>query len=58
LAAGRITVWVSVSRTDMAAALRVLVETVDRIEFAGTPEWLPDSGNTSPKPLPLRLIPA
>lgn len=44
-----------VARTDMAAALRVLVKKFRNVEFTGTPEWLPDSGNTSPKTLPLRF---
>ena len=44
-----------VARTDMACALRALSR-FSRIEFAGTPEWLPDSGNTSPAHLPLRFV--
>ena len=46
-----------VARTDMAAALRAIAQRFERVEFAGTPEWLPDSGNTSPKSLPLRFVP-
>ena len=42
-----------VARTDMAAALDVLLRKFGRVEFAGTPEWLPDTGNTSPANLPL-----
>ena len=45
-----------VARTDMAAALRALVRNFTKVEFADTPVWLPDSGNTSPAFLPLRLI--
>lgn len=44
-----------VARTDMAAALRVLVKNVRAFHWDGTPEWLPDSGNTSPVALPVRL---
>ena len=36
------------ARTDMAAALRVWLRLWSRIELAGTPDFLPDSGNTSP----------
>ena len=45
-----------VARTDMAAALRVLASRFRRPEFAGDPEWLPDSGNTSPSRLPLHFL--
>ena len=45
-----------VARTDMACALKVLTRHVTRFEWAGTPEYLPDSGNTSPVSLPIRLI--
>ncbi len=45
-----------VARTDMACALRVLLGKVDRFEWAGTPAYLPDSGNTSPRSLPVRLL--
>ncbi|MEM0921721.1 MAG: cytochrome P450 [Pseudomonadota bacterium] len=44
-----------VARTDMAAALRVMAERVERISLAGTPVFLPDSGNTSPEHLPVCL---
>jgi len=44
-----------VARTDMAAALRVLLARYTRIERAGVAEYLPDSGNTSPLALPLVL---
>ncbi len=46
-----------VARTDMAAALRALCENVARIEIAAPPDWLPDSGNTSARKLPLLLHP-
>ena len=45
-----------VARTDMAAALRVMLRHVERFEWAGTPVYLPDSGNTSPVSLPIRII--
>jgi len=45
-----------VARTDMACALRVLAERIERFEWAGTPVYLPDSGNTSPRSVPVRLI--
>lgn len=44
-----------VARTDMAAALRVLAKAFVQVDFAGEPQWLPDSGNTSPATLPLRF---
>lgn len=47
-----------VARTDMAAALRVLSRRFAGVELAGTPEWMPDSGNTAPARLPLRFLPA
>ncbi len=43
-----------VARTDMAEALAVLAQNWRAMEWAGTPEWLPDSGNTSPVALPIR----
>lgn len=43
-----------VARTDMAAALRALVARFSGFEYTGEPEWLPDSGNTSPVRLPVR----
>lgn len=45
-----------VARTDMECALRVLLRQVARIERTGPPDDLPDSGNTSPRALPLRLV--
>lgn len=44
-----------VARTDMTSALKALARHIESFEFAGTPEWLPDSGNTSPITLPIRL---
>lgn len=45
----------TVARTDMAAALRSLSRRLARFELDGAPVFQPDSGNTSPKHLPLRL---
>ena len=45
-----------VARTDMGCALRVLLRETERFEWAGVPEYLPDSGNTSPSALPVRAI--
>lgn len=45
-----------VARTDMAAALRVLLKQVERFEWAGAPVYLPDSGNTSPVSLPIKIV--
>ena len=42
------------ARLDMTKALEVLAENWIRIDWGGTPEWLPDSGNTSPVRLPVR----
>ena len=43
-----------VARTDLAAALTALRETFHTITYDGTPEWMPDSGNTGPINLPIR----
>ena len=43
-----------VARTDLAAALTALRETFRTIAYDGTPEWMPDSGNTGPITLPIR----
>ncbi|MEM9278227.1 MAG: cytochrome P450 [Pseudomonadota bacterium] len=43
-----------VARTDMASALTALSETLKSFEYNGEPEWLPDSGNTSPVRVPLK----
>ena len=45
-----------VARTDMAAALRVWLRRWKSIELAGEPEFLPDSGNTSPLKMPVRPV--
>ncbi|MEO1549744.1 MAG: cytochrome P450 [Pseudomonadota bacterium] len=45
----------AVARTDMACALKVLVAHVARFEYTGTPQFHPDSGNTSPTELPMSL---
>ena len=42
-----------VARTDMASALSVLADTFKEFQFDGTPEFMPDSGNTSPIRLPI-----
>jgi cytochrome P450 len=42
------------ARTDMAAALRALVNTFATLQPDGDATWLPDSGNTSPITLPIR----
>ncbi|WP_135504327.1 cytochrome P450 [Roseovarius aestuariivivens] len=43
-----------VARTDTASALAGLRETFRKIAYDGTPEWLPDSGNTGALRLPIR----
>jgi cytochrome P450 len=44
-----------VARTDMAVALRVLVERCATPAWAGAPVFLPETGNTAPVSLPMRL---
>ena len=44
-----------VARTDMASALTALAKALHRFDYDGEPEWLPDSGNTSPVRVPLKL---
>ena len=44
-----------VARTDMACALRALAINFKCFEYDGDPEWLPDSGNTSPIKLPIKF---
>jgi len=44
-----------VARADMAAALRALAKRITHFNHDGPAELLPDSGNTSPLRLPLRL---
>ncbi len=46
----------AVVRADIASALRALAGRVGRFEWDGTPEFLPDSGNTSPRVLPVRVV--
>ncbi len=43
-----------VARTDMASALSALRRTFKTISYDGTPEWLPDSGNTGALSLPIK----
>ena len=43
-----------VARTDIAAALAELRLTFKTISYDGTPDWLPDSGNTGAVSLPVR----
>lgn len=43
-----------VARTDLAAALTALRETFATVSYDGTPEWMPDSGNTGAIRLPIR----
>ena len=43
-----------VARTDMAAAVGALRKTFATVCYSGTPEWLPDSGNTGALRLPIR----
>ena len=43
------------ARTDMASALVALAKRFSGFEFDGEPEYLPDSGNTSPVKLPIKL---
>ncbi|MGV6847437.1 MAG: cytochrome P450 [Marinibacterium sp.] len=45
-----------VARTDMAAALTVWLERWSSIRLAGSPRFLPDSGNTSPLELAVRPV--
>ncbi|MEO0523366.1 MAG: cytochrome P450 [Pseudomonadota bacterium] len=45
-----------VARTDMAAALHVWLKHWKSLDLAGTPAFLPDSGNTSPLKMPVRPV--
>ncbi len=45
-----------VARTDMARALGVLLKNWREIRLAGVPDYLPDSGNTSPRAMPLAPV--
>ena len=44
-----------VARTDMACALECLTRNISEFSIVGTPSFLPDSGNTSPIELRLKL---
>ncbi|MDI5922865.1 cytochrome P450 [Halomonas sp. LR5S13] len=44
-----------IARGDMTVALAKLAQRLLEPEYAGTPEWLPDSGNTGPVRLPIRF---
>ena len=43
-----------VARTDMAAALTVMLRNWTALSWAGRPDYLPETGNTSPVHLPIR----
>ena len=43
-----------VARTDTACALDALRQTFANVEYDGAPEWLPDSGNTGARRLPIK----
>ena len=45
-----------VARTDMARALVVLLLNWREVRLSGAPEYLPDSGNTSPRAMPLAPV--
>lgn len=47
----------AVARADMAEALGVIVSQTRRVERAGTPVHLPETGNTGPINLPLTFVP-
>jgi cytochrome P450 len=47
-----------VARSDMSVALPLLARRLVDPRVDGTPEWLPDSGNTGPVRLPLAFTPA
>ena len=44
-----------IARGDMTVALSKLAPRLLDPEYAGSPEWLPDSGNTGPLSLPIRF---
>ena len=48
----------AIARADIAACLRVMAARVAKFEADGQARWLPDSGNTSPAHLPVRVLPA
>lgn len=43
-----------VARTDTACALDALRQTFATVDYDGAPEWLPDSGNTGARRLPIK----
>ena len=43
------------ARTDMASALKALVKKDVDLSYSSLPTWLPETGNTSPTTLPLRI---
>ncbi|MEL7258000.1 MAG: cytochrome P450 [Pseudomonadota bacterium] len=43
-----------VARTDTGCALNALRQTFRTVDYDGTPEWLPDSGNTGALSLPIK----
>lgn len=45
-----------VARTDMARALEVLLLSWRKVRLSGAPEYLQDSGNTSPRTMPLAPV--
>jgi cytochrome P450 len=47
-----------VARSDMSEALPLLARRLVDPRLDGTPEWLPDSGNTGPVRLPIAFTPA
>lgn len=44
-----------VARTDMASGLTALARRLETIKYDGDATWLPESGNTSPRHLPIRF---
>ena len=46
-----------IARGDMTVALSLLSQRLKNPVYSGTPEWLPDSGNTGPTRLPIRFEP-
>lgn len=45
-----------VARTDMGEALRAMTRHWSELGWAGKPDWLPESGNTGPVRLPIRVV--
>ncbi|RHW20009.1 cytochrome P450 [Pseudomonas jilinensis] len=46
-----------IARGDMTVALALLAQRMKSPRYKGTPEWLPDSGNTGPISLPIQFDP-